>query len=207
MPYFRALAPNYDLTFSPAVYTKQGLLLDAKWRHRLENGVYTLHMAGIDQLDPEAFVEEGTRNSGDVALRGGLRTTGTFFLNRLWTFGWDATLLSDRTFTRDYNGLYDPTDVAVSQVHLTGLSQTNYFDVRGYYSRVLTNDTGAEYDQGRQPFVAPGGRPELPFRPHHSRRPAHHEEQCGEPDARDCDCVDSGGDGLAAPATPSWAEG
>ncbi len=155
VPYFWALAPNYDLTFSPAIYTKQGLLLDAEWRHRLDTGYYTLHMAGIDQLDPSAFIESGTRDSGDVALRGGLRTTGQFFLNRLWTLGWDATLLSDRTFTRDYNVLYSSTDVAVSQVHLTGQSATNYFDARGYYFRVLTNDTGAQYNQDRQPFVAP----------------------------------------------------
>lgn len=154
-PYFWALAPNYDLTFSPAVYTKQGLLLDVEWRHRLDYGEYTLHMAGIDQLDPSALYKAGTLNTGDTALRGGIRTTGEFYLNRQWTFGWDATLLSDRTFNSDYNVLYKATDVAVSTVHLTGMSKTNYFDMRGFYFEVLTNNTGAQYNQARQPLVAP----------------------------------------------------
>ncbi len=199
VPYFWALAPNYDLTFSPALYTKQGLLLDAEWRHRLDTGIYTLHMAGIAQADPDAFVEEGTRNSGDQEYRGGLRTTGQFFLNRLWTFGWDATLLSDRTFTRDYNVLYESTDVAVSQVHLTGISQTNYFDMRGYYFRVLTNDQGAEYNQARQPFVAPVVDQNYLFDKDVLGGQLTMRNNVVSLTRDQTDCVDSGGDGICRP--------
>jgi len=155
VPYFWALAPNYDVTFSPAAYSRQGLLLDFEWRHRLDYGQYSIQAAGIDQADPDAFIESGTRNSGATDLRGGVRTKGEFYLNQQWTFGWDATWLSDRTFSRDYSILYDSTDVAISTVHLTGLSETNYFDIRGYYFRVLTNDEGDQYNQDRQPLVAP----------------------------------------------------
>ena len=154
-PYFWAPAPNYDVTFTPALYSRQGLLLDVEWRQRLDYGQYLIRAAGIDQADPSAFIESGTRNSGDEDLRGGARTIGEFYLNKQWTAGWDVTWLSDRTFSRDYSVLYNSSDVAVSTAYLTGESATNYFDVRGYYFRVLTNDTGNQYDQARQPVVAP----------------------------------------------------
>lgn len=155
VPYFWAAAPNYDVTFSPSLYSRQGLLVDVQWRHRLDYGQYLVNVAGIDQLDPAAFIEANTRNSGNTDWRGGARTVGEFYLNKQWTVGWDATWLSDRTFSRDYSVLYNSTDVAVSTLHLTGQSDTNYFDMRGYYFRVLTNDLGDQYDQARQPIVAP----------------------------------------------------
>lgn len=47
IPYFWAMAPNYDMTFSPVYYVNQGFLGDVEWRHRLATGSYTLRMAGI----------------------------------------------------------------------------------------------------------------------------------------------------------------
>src|SRR5215470_1364443 len=38
VPYYWALAPNYDFTFSPLLTTKQGPLLQGEWRQRFENG-------------------------------------------------------------------------------------------------------------------------------------------------------------------------
>lgn len=154
-PYFWALAPNYDLTLAPAVYTNQGFLADVEWRHRLEYGQYSLRMAGINQLNPDDFYDEGTRNSGVKDFRGGVKTEGEFYLNRYWTVGWDATLLSDRTFSRDYSLLSTNTDINVSNVHLTGISERNYFDARMLYFQVLTNDEDIKYDQGRQAIVHP----------------------------------------------------
>src|SRR5262249_24838268 len=40
-PFYWALAPNYDLTITPTLTSKQGPLLQAEWRHRLINGSYT----------------------------------------------------------------------------------------------------------------------------------------------------------------------
>ncbi|MCW5605072.1 MAG: LPS-assembly protein LptD, partial [Burkholderiales bacterium] len=38
IPYYWALAPNYDLTLAPMMTTKQGLLMEGEFRHRLING-------------------------------------------------------------------------------------------------------------------------------------------------------------------------
>ncbi len=153
MPYFWALAPNYDVTLTPTGFTRQGFLLDAEWRHRLENGQYSIRGAGIYQLDPGAFA--GT--PGDLRWRGGVRTTGEFAINRDWTFGWDGTLLSDRAFTRNYNVLTDQTSEIVSTAHLTGIHDRNYFEARASYFQILTTEAtpGDQYDQARQGFVAP----------------------------------------------------
>ena len=55
-PYYWALAPNYDVTITPMITTKQGPLVQGEWRQRLMNGSYTIRGAGIFQLDQEAFV-------------------------------------------------------------------------------------------------------------------------------------------------------
>ena len=55
IPYFFALAPNYDLTSHPDVTTRQGALLEGEWRHRLIDGSYSIKAAGIFQQDPGLF--------------------------------------------------------------------------------------------------------------------------------------------------------
>jgi LPS-assembly protein len=167
-PYFWALAPNYDVTFTPTAMTKQGLLAEFEWRHRLQTGSYTLQMAGISQQGSKEFLKgEDTNNNGEIDfseaesglyaqkdLRGGFRTTGDFDYNKQWSYGWDITAQSDRTFTRHYGVLNDDRDFATSQVYLTGLGDRNWFDSRAYYFQVLTDDpSDPRYDQGRQPVV------------------------------------------------------
>ena len=44
--------------------------------------------------------------------RGGIRTTGEFDYNKQWSYGWDVTAQSDRTFTRNYGVLNDERDFA-----------------------------------------------------------------------------------------------
>ena len=132
-PFFWNLAPNYDVTLSPTFLTRQGLLAQAQWRHRLMKGSYTIRLAGIFQRDPGAFTDGTTPLSGDRKFRGSLRTTGDFSLSRNWTFGWDIHATTDATFNRDYSiAGADEADLA-STAYLTGMSETNYFDVRGYH--------------------------------------------------------------------------
>jgi LPS-assembly protein len=142
-PYFFNLAPNYDLTFSPTYFTNQGFLGDLEWRHRLSNGQYTIQVAGIDQNDPKAFLsgvfpnESGTYSQEN--LRGGVRTTGDFSIDQYWSFGWDGTLSTDRSFTRNYHLLNSDATDTVSNIHLTGIGERSYFDARVEYFQILTD--------------------------------------------------------------------
>lgn len=153
-PYFWAPAPNYDVTFTPTALTRQGLLAEFEWRHRMQNGQYSLKMAGIHQEDSGAFLSGTSGTYAQRDWRGGIRTTGAFDYNKQWSYGWDITAQSDRTFTRNYGVLNDEQQFATSSVHLTGMSERNYFDTRGYYFQALTDDpTNKRYSQERQPIV------------------------------------------------------
>jgi LPS-assembly protein len=85
---------------------------------------------------------DGTSTPGYRDFRGGVETSGRFALNDKWTWGWDGTLVSDRTFFQDYSlGRFRspvavfsavPND-AVSQLYLTGVGRRSFFDVRTMY--------------------------------------------------------------------------
>jgi LPS-assembly protein len=143
-PYFWALAPNYDFTFSPRITSSQGPLVQGEWRHRLINGAYSIRAAGIYQLDPDLFVHDnGTPTPGNTLWRGSIESSGQFALNDKWVWGWDAVLLSDPAFFQDY-GLskysrqYDPFKTGlvtegVSQLYTIGKGDRSYFDARTIY--------------------------------------------------------------------------
>ncbi len=140
IPYYFALAPDYDVTIAPKITTRQGPLMQAEFRQRLMNGAYEIRAAGIDQLDKNAFA--GT--FGDRQTRGSVESDGKFALNERWTWGWDAVLLSDRYFLADYNpslskyyrtadNLLSLTTEAPSQLFITGKGDRSYFDARSIY--------------------------------------------------------------------------
>ena len=135
VPYFWALAPDYDLTLTPRFMSTQGLLMQGEFRQRLINGSYNIRAYGIYQLEPDKYV--GT--PGDRNFRGGIETKGEFAINDKWVWGWEGVLVSDTAFFRDYrlsvfknqlnSFLVVPTE-GVSQIYLTGIGTRSYFDAR-----------------------------------------------------------------------------
>src|SRR5262249_52878127 len=152
-----ALAPNYDLTLSPRITSKQGLLMQGEFRQRLDNGFYTIRAAGIDQLDKDFFVgQPGNRN-----FRGSFETEGKFNLTSNWTWGWDTLLGTDQTSFQDYKLATlqtpnpDPFGVAltdgISQLWLTGRGTDSYFEARAmHFYGFSTSDV-----QAQLPVIAP----------------------------------------------------
>lgn len=156
LPYFFNLAPNYDLTLTPTYLTRQGFLGQAEWRHRLVNGSYSIRAAGIFQQEPEAFLPSPL-GAADKDFRGSLETTGKFFINPRWNFGWNVSMSTDRWFYKNYrilNASVSSTTYlqeSISTAYLNGQSPTAWFDMRGYYFQPLTyNDW-----QKQQPVVLP----------------------------------------------------
>lgn len=141
VPYFWAPAPDWDLTFSPMLTTKQGVLADVEYRKRLTSGLYSIHGYGIYQLDP------GATHSNE-ALRGGVRTKGNFEIDPQWSWGWDGTVASDEDFLRDYS--LDKRELASNNIYLTGISDRNYVSAQLYNFMSL-----GEYDQGQLPNAFP----------------------------------------------------
>jgi LPS-assembly protein len=138
VPFYWAIAPDYDLTINPRFTTKQGVLFQGEFRQRLMDGAYQIRAYGIDQLDPGQFAGQ----PGDRQFRGGIETKGQFALNDKWVWGWEGVLLSDYYFMSDYrlsqyrdpmgSFLALPTE-AISQLYLTGVGNRSYFDARTMY--------------------------------------------------------------------------
>jgi LPS-assembly protein len=144
VPYYWALAPDYDATFSPMITTKQGALLQGEFRQRLLNGAYSIRAAGIYQLDPGYFTNtSGVPAPGDRNFRGSIETAGQFAITDKWVWGWDGVALTDKTFLQDYNprlSSYHYTDTfgasansGLSQIYLSGKGNRSYFDIRSLY--------------------------------------------------------------------------
>jgi LPS-assembly protein len=157
VPYFWALAPNYDVTFTPTITTQQGPLLQGEWRHRLLNGAYAVRVSGIFQLDKDVF---GVETPGYRDWRGSLESSGQFNLSDKWVWGWDGTLISDKTFMQDY-GLYkvresgdllrSTPDFALSQLYIAGRGDRSYLDARTLYFFGFSPSD----DQNQIPIVHP----------------------------------------------------
>jgi LPS-assembly protein len=136
-PYFINLAPNYDLTLTPTLLSKQGLLGEVDWRQRLSNGSYSIKAVGIDQEQPGAF-PVFPFGAGDERLRGAIQSSGNFSLNDMWQLGWNGTWLSDKFFLNDYRlqGInFDNfffQDV-LSTVYLRGQAAQSFFDLSVYH--------------------------------------------------------------------------
>ncbi|RZK96500.1 MAG: LPS-assembly protein LptD, partial [Methylobacterium sp.] len=154
-PFFVNLAPNYDLTLSPAFLSNQGVLGQAEFRHRLETGSYNLRLSGIFQTTPSAFLP-GPLGAGDRDFRGSVESKGQFYINDRWRTGWDIVGVTDKWFLDNYRirNQSITTDYfreAVSTAYLIGQGDRSWFDARGYYFKGLSS-----FDwQKEQPFVAP----------------------------------------------------
>lgn len=164
VPYYWALNPYYDLTTTLSPLTKQGVLGDAAFRHRLESGMYTFSAAGLFQSRPGEFAG----SSGDTRWRGALNTTGAFRLSDNWTYGWDLTYKSDRAFLEDYSFVTFDDNDETSEIYLDGDTTRNGLSFRGYAFSISQEDytTTGKYDavgfspvgsslQDKQPFVLP----------------------------------------------------
>ena len=123
IPIFWALAPDYDLTFTPTYYSQQGFFAKAEWRQRLESGEYYIRATGISEQNPTVF-PLSPYGSGNQSLRGSFESKGQFYIADQWKFGWEFTLLSDKWYLNDYHVPSQNSFVELFQRDdLDGLSQ------------------------------------------------------------------------------------
>lgn len=158
-PYFWNLAPNYDLTLTPALVSQQGGFGKVEWRHRIETpyvaGSYVIRAVGAFQADPGAF-PVSPYGPGKRTERGMLESVGKLRLSDKWTFGWSGAIQSDRWFSTDYRIASSTIATtyfkeSISTVYLNGQGDRGYFDLRGYTFQGLS-----AYDvQRQQPVIGP----------------------------------------------------
>ena len=142
VPFYWAVQPNMDLVVTPTVLTKQGFMGEIEWKHRLDNGAYSIRADGVWQANRSLFAVPPL-GAGNRHFRGAIASNGDFTINDQWKFGWDATIMSDRYFLQDYklsnslvsNFFFRETS---STAFLTGQSRRSWFDLRGFYFQGLS---------------------------------------------------------------------
>ena len=144
VPYYWAIAPDYDFTFTPRVMSRQGLLAKGEWRQRLDSGYYSIILSGIYQLDKDYFLEtfKDPNYPSYRDFRGSVESRGRFAITDKWSWGWDALLPTDPLYYADYGlasyqrssrEILNNFTEGVSQVFVTGQGNRSYFDARSIY--------------------------------------------------------------------------
>ena len=152
IPYYFALAPNYDFTFYPTYMTRQGVLWQGDWRHRTANGQYHIKLAGIDQ-DADQLPSDITDRDQFEGWRGSIETKGLFSLSSWWSAGWDVTIESDDAFRRFYKLDNILLTDRVNRGFLIGQSERNYFGMNIYQLGGLLFNDQAESDSWVHPII------------------------------------------------------
>lgn len=143
IPYYWAIKPNMDATLAPRFTTKEGIVYQGEFRHRIAEGQYSFFGTGTwpDTQTP------GTPGQAD--FRGSLFGNGAFELAPQWTWGFQVQAVSDNTYLRKY-GLSDATDLT-NNLYLNNFEGRDSFTANAYYFRNLLPTT----DRDNTPWVAP----------------------------------------------------
>ena len=156
-PYYYVLSPDRDLTVTPTMYSRQGLMLESEYRQQLANGAYLIRFGGISQGNQGSFLPS-PNGAGDMKERGYAETVGDFTINSQWRWGWDLAYISDKWVFQNYH-IFSPSVTSLGTVQreststafLRGQGNDSFFDARGYYFQsLLTGD-----EQRHQPLVMP----------------------------------------------------
>jgi len=127
--------------------SKEGLLGQLEFRHRVASGAYRVELAGIYDVDSAA--------SGVLRdeFRGSVKTEGRFAINNWWNWGWDATFETDDTFRRFYK--LDSTAVTerTSRLYLEGINNRNYFSANLYRFEDLQTGNNADAESDVHPVI------------------------------------------------------
>lgn len=163
IPYYWALAPNYDVTTILTPLTKQGVFGDVEARYRFSSGQISVSGAGLYQAQPNNF----TTSRADERWRGAVNSKGSFSLAKDWTLGWNLTYKSDRQFFQDYSFTSFSGNGDTSEIYLEGRTDSNALTVRGYAYQISQEDyTDSQFNangfspvgsslQDKQPLVLP----------------------------------------------------
>jgi LPS-assembly protein len=144
-PYFWAISPSRDLTFSPTFTSKEGVVLGGEYRELTRTGRFGA-VASVTYVDERN--ENGDRLD-DKEFRGHLKADGLFDLDPVWRWGFDARRATDDTYLKRYD--ISDEDTLVSDLFVEGLKGRNYASLSGFAFQGLRR----EDDPGTTPYVLP----------------------------------------------------
>lgn len=144
-PFYYAISPHRDLTFSPTYTSKEGPVLAAEYRAKTVGGGYDL--AG--SVTRPHRRDDNNRQLDDREIRGHIKGQGLFNLDDTWRWGFNLFRSTDDTYLERYDIAGD--DTLTSNAFVEGFSGTHYAGLSAYSFQGLQVDD----DPGETPFVAP----------------------------------------------------
>lgn len=144
-PYYYNWAPDKDLTFTPIITSKEGLVLSGEYRQLLENGSYNL----ISSITNPSKIDSSGNQIPGKEIRGHIEGKGHFNINNEWDWGFDAKRSTDDTYLEKYN--FGDEDVLTSRIYTTAIENRNNINIEAISFQGLNiND-----DPGKTPLILP----------------------------------------------------
>jgi LPS-assembly protein len=145
IPYYWPIAPDRDITVTPIITTKQGLVMAAKYRALTERGRYNIE----GSLTYGDLYDSDTGQATKQGWRGHVFADGQFDLTDNTRVGFKVQRATDETYLRRYR--FQDYDRLRSEVYGESFMGQSYFSVRGYaFQSLRAND-----DSRATPLVLP----------------------------------------------------
>ncbi|RTK99406.1 MAG: LPS-assembly protein LptD [Proteobacteria bacterium] len=125
--YYWNMAPNYDMTITPEVWARQGIMVADQFRYMTESNVGSIY---TEQLPSSWGAEQGVPN-----YRWYWSLTDTYTPAKYLTMGYNYNQVSDNNYFNDFGNFYSVTD----SVNLDQSAYINYAPQWGLASIKLQN--------------------------------------------------------------------
>lgn len=144
-PYYWAISPSRDFTFSPTITSREGVVLGGEYRELTRTGRFDIAASAT-------YVDERNENGDrvdDKEFRGHVKADGRFDIDPVWRWGFDVHRASDDTYLKRYD--ISDLDTLTTDVFVEGLKGRNYAALSGYAFQGLRR----EDEPGTTPYVLP----------------------------------------------------
>ena len=143
VPYFWAINPSEDLTFTPFLYGDEAPMLKGVYRRRFAHG----EVEAIGSVTRPDRADDGSTKK----TRGHLLMKGKNDIDPIWRAKYQMQLSSDDTYIRRYNFDEPNNQTLTTSVNVEGFKGHNYAQLSGYHFRGLR----VADDPGKTPLVLP----------------------------------------------------
>lgn len=155
IPYFMALAPNYDLTLTPYLTGNDSTVLKSEWRHKTPFGEYKLR-GSITNTKDRTDLNVQTDNR---VTRGHIFGEGRFKATTHSAGGFQVQTTNDDTYLRRFD-ITNEVDLE-SNAYFERVKKRNYAFISGHYFQGLRLTD----DPGLTPYVLPRIKAHFSFNP------------------------------------------
>ena len=145
VPYYHVFNDSQDITVKPIYTTREGFVLDAEYRHHLENGKYSVggSITRTDQRDAN------NQLTGQKEFRGHVAASGVYNHSNNWRSSLQVNWASDDTYLRRYD--ISDADTLTSEYLLEGFFGRSYVSSRALAFQGLR----IEDDAGQAGYALP----------------------------------------------------